>query len=157
LGLSIENGISLWGIKSYERGENIKFARNFLLIFRNRRSGTKIWLANWIRNPSSPYRKIWISPFYPCNLSGKWKCQIFHLKSTAAKLKFKGIGGGFYQRWNTWLNAILNAKPYQALYSNTQVKIVSLKMFLQVLHGCRQFMSWDFWLSPWMNETLFHC
>jgi len=57
LGLLLENGIFFEGIKSVEHKKNIKFEGNFLAI-KDRRSETKAWVANWIRDPSSPRCKI---------------------------------------------------------------------------------------------------
>ena len=39
--------------------------------------------------------------------------EISSLKTTAARLKFKGIDGGLHKRWSMWFNSTQRAKPYQ--------------------------------------------
>ena len=41
--------------------------------------------------------------------------EISSLKTTAARLKFKGIDGGLHKRWSMWFNSKQRAKPYQSL------------------------------------------
>ena len=41
--------------------------------------------------------------------------EISSLKTTAARLKFKGIDGGLHKRWSMWFNSKQRAEPYQSL------------------------------------------
>ena len=41
--------------------------------------------------------------------------EISSLKTTAARLKFKGIDGGLHKRWSMWFNSKQRAEPYQVL------------------------------------------
>ena len=40
---------------------------------------------------------------------------MFRLRSTAARLELKGIGGGLHKRWSMLFNLIVHVKPYQTL------------------------------------------
>lgn len=39
--------------------------------------------------------------------------EAFYLKSTAAKAKFKEIGGNLNKWWNMWFNLIIHGKSYR--------------------------------------------
>ena len=41
--------------------------------------------------------------------------EISSLKTTAARLKFKGVDGGLHKRWSMWFNSKQRAEPYQSL------------------------------------------
>ena len=91
--------------------------------------------------------------------------QIFYLRSKIARLELKGIDGSLYIRWNLCFNSIILAKSYQLLHITFTTVLLLLFFFtflvkwynnkvLQVLHGCRQFVLWNVWLTPLTNVTL---
>ena len=79
--------------------------------------------------------------------------EISSLKTTAARLKFKGIDGGLHKRWSMWFNSKQRAEPYQSL-QYTGSNCYKLSFGIQALHGCRQFVAWAVGLSPRTNATL---
>ena len=79
--------------------------------------------------------------------------EISSLKTTAARLKFKGIDGGLHKRWSMWFNSKQRAEPYQSL-QYTENNCYKLSFSIQALHGCRQFVAWAVGLSPRTNATL---
>ena len=79
--------------------------------------------------------------------------EISSLKTTAARLKFKGIDGGLHKRWSMWFNSKQRAEPYQSL-QYTENNGYALYFGIQALHGCRQFVAWAVGLSPRTNATL---
>ena len=82
--------------------------------------------------------------------------EISSLKTTAARLKFKGIDGGLHKRWSMWFNSKQRAEPYQSL-QYTENNGYALYFGIQALHGCRQFVAWAVGLSPRTNATLLIC
>ena len=66
--------------------------------------------------------------------------EISSLKTTAARLKFKGIDGGLHKRWSMWFNSKQRAEPYQSL-QYTESNRYCLSFGIQALHGCRQFVA----------------
>ena len=66
--------------------------------------------------------------------------EISSLKTTAARLKFKGIDGGLHKRWSMWFNSKQRAEPYQSL-QYTENNGYALYFGIQALHGCRQFVA----------------
>ena len=66
--------------------------------------------------------------------------EISSLKTTAARLKFKGIDGGLHKRWSMWFNSKQRAEPYQSL-QYTENNGYALSFGIQALHGCRQFVA----------------
>ena len=66
--------------------------------------------------------------------------EISSLKTTAARLKFKGIDGGLHKRWSMWFNSKQRAEPYQSL-QYTGNNCYKLSFGIQALHGCRQFVA----------------
>ena len=42
---------------------------------------------------------------------------MYRLRTTAARLKLKGIDGGPHKRWNMWLNSMQREEPYLGLTS----------------------------------------
>ena len=82
--------------------------------------------------------------------------EISSLKTTAARLKFKGIDGGLHKRWSMWFNSKQRAEPYQSL-QYTGNNCYKLSFGIQALHGCRQFVAWAVGLSPRTNATLLTC
>ena len=52
--------------------------------------------------------------------------EISSLKTTAARLKFKGIDGGLHKRWSMWFNSKQRAKPYQSLDYEKQGLLLDL-------------------------------
>ena len=79
--------------------------------------------------------------------------EISSLKTTAARLKFKGIDGGLHKRWSMWFNSKQRAEPYQSLQ---YIENICYEVYfdIQALHGCRQFVAWAVGLSPRTNATL---
>ena len=63
--------------------------------------------------------------------------EISSLKTTAARLKFKGIDGGLHKRWSMWFNSKQRAEPYQSLQYTEDLSYV-IVFGIQALHGCRQ-------------------
>ncbi len=82
------------------------------------------------------------------------------LGSTVARLKLKGIDGGPHKRWSMWFNSTQREEPYLGLTSCERPRdwTVPSGAQRQVLHGCRQLVSRDVWLSPATSATLiFSC
>src|SRR5690242_15773787 len=79
------------------------------------------------------------------------------LGSTAARLKLKGIDGGPHKRWSMWFNSTQREEPYQPLTCDSPAPETEPSVrpeSTQVLHGCRQLVSWDVGLSPATSATL---
>ena len=77
-----------------------------------------------------------------------------------ARVKLKGIDGGPHKRWSMWFNSMQREEPYQGLtwYESFWKKRVPFGTYTQVVHGCRQLVSWDVGLSPATSATLvFSC
>ena len=77
-----------------------------------------------------------------------------------ARVKLKGIDGGPHKRWSMWFNSMQREEPYQLLTSCelSRDRLVPSGTQWQVLHGCRQLVSWDVGLSPATSATLvFSC
>jgi hypothetical protein len=75
-------------------------------------------------------------------------------------VKLKGIDGGPHKRWSMWFNSMQREEPYQGLtwYEFLWKKKVPFGTYTQVVHGCRQLVSWDVGLSPATSATLiFSC
>ncbi len=81
---------------------------------------------------------------------------MYRLGSTVARLKLKGIDGGPHKRWSMWFNSTQREEPYLSLTSCEYcvIAIVPSGAQRQVLHGCRQLVSRDVWLSPATSATL---
>ena len=71
-------------------------------------------------------------------------------------MKLKGIDGGPHKRWSMWFNSKQREEPYQVLTSFWPVlnRTFSSEQEWQVVHGCRQLVSWDVGLSPATSATL---
>ena len=74
-------------------------------------------------------------------------------------MKLKGIDGGPHKRWSMWFNSKQREEPYQVLTScwpflNRNFPSGQQR---QVVHGCRQLVSWDVGLSPATSATLVSC
>ena len=71
-------------------------------------------------------------------------------------MKLKGIDGGPHKRWSMWFNSKQREEPYQVLTSHWPDSNVSFPsgQWWQVVHGCRQLVSWDVGLSPATSATL---
>ena len=72
-----------------------------------------------------------------------------------ARVKLKGIDGDPHKRWSMWFNSMQHEEPYQDLtwrevFRNEDL----LRPLTQVVHGCRQLVSWDVGLSPATSATL---
>lgn len=99
---------------------------------------TKGWVANGIRDPNSPPCQLWM-------LNGlkqeHWSSlrQTSRLGSMAARLKLKGLSGGLVNWWSMWFNVIVLVQPYLLL----NVNLLFVLCCWQVLHVCRQWLSWD--------------
>ena len=77
-----------------------------------------------------------------------------------ARVKLKGIDGDPHKRWSMWFNSMQREEPYQGLtlYEFIWKDKVSSETYKQVVHGCRQLVSWDVGLSPATSATLvFSC
>ena len=76
-----------------------------------------------------------------------------------ARVKLKGIDGGPHKRWSMWFNSMQHEEPYQDLtWREVFWKKNVLRPLTQVVHGCRQLVSWDVGLSPATSVTLvFSC
>ena len=77
-----------------------------------------------------------------------------------ARVKLKGIDGGPHKRWSMWFNSMQREEPYQGLtwYEFLWKQEVPFGTYTQVVHGCRQLVSWDVGLSPATSATLvFSC
>ena len=72
-----------------------------------------------------------------------------------ASVKLKGIDGGPHKRWSMWFNSMQHEEPYQDLtWREVFWKKNVLRPLTQVVHGCRQLVSWDVGLSPATSATL---
>jgi len=77
----------------------------------------------------------------------------------AARLKLKGIDGDSHKRWSMWLNSRQREEPYPGLDMPGSSPAerwgdrYPVRSLAQVLHGCRQLVSWDVGLSPITSET----
>ena len=72
-----------------------------------------------------------------------------------ARVKLKGIDGGPHKRWSMWFNSMQHEEPYQDLtWREVSRKGNVLRPLTQVVHGCRQLVSWDVGLSPATSATL---
>ena len=71
-------------------------------------------------------------------------------------MKLKGIDGDPHKRWSMWFNSKQREEPYQILTSLWPVfnRTFSSEQRRQVVHGCRQLVSWDVGLSPATSATL---
>ena len=126
----------------------------------NWRWGAKARGANGIRYPGSPGRKRWvlgvggIDPF-----CAGVNAISTRLGSTTARLKLKGIDGGPHKRWSMWFNSTQREEPYQVLtlMDRTRDSSSSSEARKQVVHGCRQLVSWDVGLSPATSATPILC
>ena len=73
-----------------------------------------------------------------------------------ARVKLKGIDGGSHKRRSMWFNSMQHEEPYQ----NLKCRELLWKQWVpsgtrtQVVHGCRQLVSWDVGLSPATSATL---
>ena len=68
----------------------------------------------------------------------------FHLGSTAARLKLKGIDGSPHKQWSMWFNSTQREEPYRSLTSpedRCNVGCALRRAGRQVVHGCRQLVS----------------
>ena len=74
-------------------------------------------------------------------------------------MKLKGIDGGPHKRWSMWFNSKQREEPYQVLTSLWPVlnRTFPSGQGRQVVHGCRQLVSWDVGLSPATSATLVSC
>ena len=74
-------------------------------------------------------------------------------------MKLKGIDGGPHKRWSMWFNSKQREEPYQVLTSLWPELNRSFPsgQRRQVVHGCRQLVSWDVGLSPATSATLVSC
>ena len=74
-------------------------------------------------------------------------------------MKLKGIDGGPHKRWSMWFNSKQREEPYQVLTSlwPTLNRVFPSGQRRQVVHGCRQLVSWDVGLSPATSATLVSC
>ena len=80
---------------------------------------------------------------------------MLRLSSTYASIKLKGIGGTSHKRWIMLFNSLIRDEPYQALtYLAMHQKWLRRLSGIQVVHGCRQLVSWDVRLSPATSATL---
>ena len=71
-------------------------------------------------------------------------------------MKLKGIDGDPHKRWSMWFNSKQREEPYQVLTSRWPARngAFSSEHWRQVVHGCRQLVSWDVGLSPATSATL---
>lgn len=70
-------------------------------------------------------------------------------------MKLKGIDGTPHKRWIMLFNSKIPEKPYQVLTCFCKMIVISWRLpETQVVHGCRQLVSWDVRLSPKTSETL---
>ena len=71
-------------------------------------------------------------------------------------MKLKGIDGDPHKRWSMWFNSKQREEPYQVLTSHWPVRNGTFPsgQWRQVVHGCRQLVSWDVGLSPATSATL---
>ena len=80
-----------------------------------------------------------------------------------ARVKLKGIDGGPHKRWSMWFNSMQREEPYQGLTCRLFFRKKGMLLSnancckatrTQVVHGCRQLVSWDVGLSPATSATL---
>ena len=73
-------------------------------------------------------------------------------------MKLKGIDGDPHKRWSMWFNSKQREEPYQVLTSLWPSRNGGFPsgQRRQVVHGCRQLVSWDVGLSPATSATLVH-
>ena len=71
-------------------------------------------------------------------------------------MKLKGIDGDPHKRWSMWFNSKQREEPYQVLTSPWPACNGAFPsgQGRQVVHGCRQLVSWDVGLSPATSATL---
>ena len=74
-------------------------------------------------------------------------------------MKLKGIDGGPHKRWSMWFNSKQREEPYQVLTSLWPHlnRCFPSGQRRQVVHGCRQLVSWDVGLSPATSATPILC
>ena len=70
-------------------------------------------------------------------------------------MKLKGIDGDPHKRWSMWFNSKQREEPYLILTSRWPLRngSFSSEHRWQVVHGCRQLVSWDVGLSPATSAT----
>ena len=70
-------------------------------------------------------------------------------------MKLKGIDGDPHKRWSMWFNSKQREEPYQVLTSFWPHlnRCFPSGQKRQVVHGCRQLVSWDVGLSPATSAT----
>ena len=75
-----------------------------------------------------------------------------------ARVKLKEINGSPYKRWSMWFNSMPREEPYRGLTYFVH-SFLETKIFLeiQVVHGRRQLVLWNLWLSPITSATLVIC
>ena len=60
---------------------------------------------------------------------------MFHLGSTAARLKLKGIDGSPHKQWSMWFNSTQREEPYQDLTSLDYLVMEGLRLRLDKVTG----------------------
>ena len=71
-----------------------------------------------------------------------------------ARVKLKEIDGGPHKRWSMWFNSMQREEPYRGLTFCAFLGNEKVQTHKQVVHGCRQLVSWDVRLSPVTSATL---
>ena len=76
-----------------------------------------------------------------------------------ASVKLKGIDGAPHKRWSMWFNSTQREEPYQGLtlIETSRDRGLPSGTRKQVVHGCRQLVSWDVGLSPATSATPVLC
>ena len=123
----------------------------------NWRWGTKVWGANRIRYPGSPHRKRWIlgvgDDFIICAESKRNKYPTWGVRPQG--WNSKELTGA---RTSSGACGLIrrNAKNLTKTWHRmTAIEIWNLfGAYRQVVHGCRQLVSWDVRLSPITSATL---
>src|SRR5690606_9223319 len=71
-------------------------------------------------------------------------------------VKLKGIDGDPHKRWSMWFNSMQREEPYLPLTCQEPCRDAGVPSGTgtQVLHVCRQLVSWDGGLSPAPSATL---
>ncbi len=70
-------------------------------------------------------------------------------------MKLKGIDGTPHKRWIMLFNSKVPEKPHQVLTCFCKAVETQWRLSVaQVVHGCRQLVSWDVGLSPATSATL---